>query len=330
MARGSKVAAALLVVALSVTHGARAQTAADKAAAEELFRQGRTLTKENRYGEACPKFAESQRLDPAVGTELNLARCYEANGQTASAWATYKDVATAAERAGQRDRSRLARRHASDLEKRLSRMTIEVAQPDTRGESISVQRDGERVDRAEWNAPIPLDPGEHTVVATAPGRQSWSTKVTVGAGESLKVSVPPLAVMPAPSPTIEGSTSPATSDSPAGPEPASNLPAQPEPAHAGRTWRTVGLATAGVGIVGIGVASVLGVVAKGTYDGAHCPSNNTCDSSGLSATSAARSDATAATVMFAVGGVALVGGIVLYLLSAPKSGTAPKAAMLSW
>ncbi|MCL2451247.1 MAG: hypothetical protein FWD17_20060, partial [Polyangiaceae bacterium] len=58
-----------------------AQTASEEAAAEALFEQGRDLMLAGRVAEACPKFAESERLDPAPGTLLNLATCYERNGQ---------------------------------------------------------------------------------------------------------------------------------------------------------------------------------------------------------------------------------------------------------
>src|SRR3954467_7016553 len=64
-------------------------TLADKAAAQSLFDQGRSLMTKGQYAQACPKLAESQRLDPGLGTQFNLADCYEHLGQTASAWAGF-------------------------------------------------------------------------------------------------------------------------------------------------------------------------------------------------------------------------------------------------
>src|SRR5262245_45288580 len=65
----------------------KAQTAErDVEQAERFFLEGRASMKAGRYEEACARFAESQRFEPASGTLLNLAACREAQGRTATAW----------------------------------------------------------------------------------------------------------------------------------------------------------------------------------------------------------------------------------------------------
>ena len=85
----SRVATALATVAASLCLLAGRSAGAeprDPAAAEWLFREGRALMKKGDFAPACAKLAESQRLDPAVGTLMNLAECEERIGRTASAW----------------------------------------------------------------------------------------------------------------------------------------------------------------------------------------------------------------------------------------------------
>src|SRR4051812_48456348 len=84
---------------------ARAATPADKAAAESLFASALALLSEKKFSEACPKLEESQRLDPASGTLLNLAWCHEMEGKTATAWAEYKKLLALADAEGRVDRS---------------------------------------------------------------------------------------------------------------------------------------------------------------------------------------------------------------------------------
>ena len=55
----------------------------DRVAAEALFDEGRNLVAAGKIAEACPKFADSQRLDPSPSTLLNLASCWEKLGRTA-------------------------------------------------------------------------------------------------------------------------------------------------------------------------------------------------------------------------------------------------------
>ncbi len=88
---------------------------AQAAIAEQLFRDGRELLDAGKTDEACEKFAASQRLAPAIGTQLNLATCREKQGKTATAWSLFVDVESAAQRAGDAKRARFARDHEMAL-----------------------------------------------------------------------------------------------------------------------------------------------------------------------------------------------------------------------
>src|SRR5579859_7253694 len=122
-----------------------AQDAMNKATAEALFADGRRLVSAGDYAAACPKFAASQKLDPGVGTALNLADCYERMGRWASAWAEFRSASSAARSVGAREREELAAGRAKALEGRLSYLTITSATP---ASSIVISRDGSPLEPA--------------------------------------------------------------------------------------------------------------------------------------------------------------------------------------
>jgi serine/threonine-protein kinase len=223
------VVAFALLAQLEGIRLARAQV--DKAAAEELFREGRRLMKEGKYAEACPKFEGSQALDPATGTLLNLADCYEKLGRTASAWAIFREVVELSRKEGNDKRMTLADQHVQALEPRLSRLTIQVAAA-SRVPGLVVSRDGKQVPDAAFGLAIPLDPGSHTLAASAPGYETWSSTVAITTdGTRATVDVPPLTKVPEPPPppaTVSPPPPPATTvpptDAPPGePAPATTL-----------------------------------------------------------------------------------------------------------
>ncbi len=311
---------AALGLALAATafasSSARAQ-GADAATAQALFDEGRALMGQGKLAEACPKLAASQRLDPGAGTLMNLAACYDKNGQTASAWVTYLEAAPAARSSGHADWEAHAKERAAAIEPTLSRLTI-VVPPASDVPGLHIERDGKEVLHAEWGSALPIDPGAHPILVTAPSKQQWSTTVSVGPNAaSVSVTVPPLGVEQ----TTNDSTPVPPSRGVVTPLP---VVPPPPPENDGSTQRAIGLGVGGVGIVGLAVGIVLGVHAKSTYDSAFasCTSDNRGPASGVSGVDDARSQATVSTVVTVIGAAALVGGGILYFTApsgAPSS-----------
>src|SRR4051794_15794728 len=90
----AKVRLTPILAGLTMMLASRTAAGGDAAAAAEvLFSDGKRLVQERNFAAACPKFEESQKLDPGLGTLYRLADCYEHVGRTASAWAAFLEVA---------------------------------------------------------------------------------------------------------------------------------------------------------------------------------------------------------------------------------------------
>lgn len=173
-----------------------AQSGTKTAVAEALYRQARDLMAAGKLDEACPKFAESQRLDPATGTLLNLAACHERQGKLATAWLEYSDVIVGARRDGRQDRVDYASERAAALEPRLSRLTLVLA-ADADDPSLVLELDAASLGRAAIGVPTPVDPGQHVVKASAPGKKPWQRELTIGAeADQQTITIPRLEEAP--------------------------------------------------------------------------------------------------------------------------------------
>jgi hypothetical protein len=292
----------------------------NRARAQQLFDSALADAEAGNLASACPKFLASQEADPKTSTLLNLASCYEKNGQTASAWGAFREAEGLARKVARADWESAARSHAEALEPKLVRLTIQVPEP-SRVAGLVVMRDGAKIPAGEWGVAIPVDPGEHLVTAMAMGRAPWETRIPVREASST-IAIPVLDILP-----------PEMTPPPA---PAASAPGAETRARPTSWWtplRTAGVVVAGAGVVGLVAGGVLGLVAKSKYDKARALCTDGargCPAGAVSDSDSAYGMATGGTVVFVVGAAAALGGAALVLFSpapdATTGSTVPKNA----
>ncbi len=280
------------VAMLGLARPAFAQGSQQAAAAQVLYDEGRRLVSEGHAPEGCAKLAESNRIDPAVGTRFYLADCYERVGRTASAWATFLEVATASKLRGHAEREALAKARAAALEPHLSKLTIVVESP---AEAEQVFHDDVALGRASWGTAMPVDPGVHVLRAEASGRTPWRGTLTVSPGGSARARVPALA------------TSLSTALAKDSPAPRSSA-------------RNVGLGLGAFGLVALGVGAFSGVEAIGkNADSKEFCDGNKCNAEGKSLRDDSMSAAWVSNISLAVGAITVAAGAYLFFVVAPSS-----------
>ncbi len=275
---------AVLVAASLFTPCAFAR-AEDPARAESLFREGKRLYGAGQLDEACAALAESDRLDPAVGTLGLLAACDERRGKLREALLAYREVARRAAAAND-DRAAFARERAESLERRVPKLTVDVADP-----SSEVRVDGERLRTEDFGHALLRNVGSVEIAATHRDGTTFSHRAALTEGASLVVAIPaPGRAAEAPTPSGEGSP----------------------------PWAAIG--AAGVGVAGLAVMTGFGLSAA-SLDGDSQDLAVECEAGSASACTQgqdARSDAETragvATVGFVVGVAGLATGALLWLL----------------
>jgi hypothetical protein len=280
------------------------------AVAQALFASGRQLMESGKYAEACPKFAESNRIDPKLGTLLNLALCHERVGKSASAWAEYTQAAELAGRSGQSQREHVARERVTALEPTLARVVIDASAVP----GMSVTLDEQPIGAAAYGTAIPVDPGAHVVRAQAPGKRAFSEEFGVESGtapRSVHVALEDEVTAAATAPAVT---------------PVSGGPPAHDAGEGTSSLKTWGWVIGGAGVALVGVGAYFGVHAfamKSTAEG-QCDAAGTCTQAGTDAIGDMKTSETVSTIT-TLAGVAAVGAGV-YLLLVPTKSTASGSA----
>lgn len=295
---GRRGSAALFLTLLGLTSPASAQEG-DATLATQLFDEGRDEMKAQRFASACPKLAESARLDEKVGTLAKLAECEEHTGHLAAARAHWQQAMDLARTTGD-ERAAEVGRELSRVDAIVPKIRIVISHPPS---GLTLDLDRARLTIASVGVPLPVDPGTHTLVARAEGRTPWTADVETRADGALTtVSVPEL--------TLGASRE-------ASPELASQRtsPITTSP------LRTVGPILAAAGAVSLVIGTVFGVRALSDKSAAQDAGCNgvTCPTT---AAGGLRDDARAAgtisTIFVATGAALALGGVILWI-AAPRS-----------
>jgi len=176
---------------------------------------------------------------------------------------------------------------------------------------VTVTMDGTPI--AADGTAVSVNPGAHKFVFVAPDARTMTVETVVVEGkkaQEVAARFEPVPLAPKPGPAAGEAPPPRVADG----APASN----------GSLQRTVGIVLAGGGVVLAGVGGIVGLTAKSKYDASNegnCDvASNRCNAEGLTQRDSAVALGNTATVIAVIGGIAAVGGVVLWL-TAPRGGT---------
>lgn len=271
--------------------------------ADDAFKKGRELRKQQKWAEACAAFEDSQRLDPQLGTQFNIAECDAKLGKLASALALYKEIA---KRDANPTRKAAAAELAQKLEPRVPKLQIQL---DPKPAGVTVTINGKPA--SDPSTAQLVDFGSYQIAATAPGFDEAATSVTVA--EEAKVIVIALRMVARaqpPAPVPLGKPVPVAVTEPGSPR------------SRKKTYAVI--AFAGGGIAGIG-GTLFALRARTAWNDAKdvCGGTTECPNATDAATAndladTARGRGNLATLLFIAGGAAVTTGVVLWVTAPAK------------
>lgn len=260
-------------------------------AAEALFNAARAAAQRGDHAEACARFRESQRLDPATGTLLNIADCAERLGQYVSAWESYMEALRLLPSDDRR--TPYAHKKLGEIEARLAWLSVRLVADAPANTTVVVA--GIDLNRASIGVEFPVDPGDVALAVHADDHLPMIYALRLAEGEHRELTLGPGEELIRP-PTLAGSLTTSLGFGPGRGE---------TPRLRTATWIAFGAAGAGLvtgAATGIAAVALRGALA-GECTGNRCPT-------------ALRSDVnrydtlrTASVIGFIVGGAGLAAGV---------------------
>lgn len=184
-----------ILALVSTATPASAQDREDTALARSLFQQGLELADAASWSEAADRFRRSLAIRDSAVVSFNLATALTHIGELVEASellrraARDEDAPTRLREAGRQELRR--------IEPRIGRLTIELEGP---REGVELRLGDRPIPAAGIGVEMPVDPGEHILVATRDGQEVARTGVSIpeGGEATASLTIPPLPTVPDP------------------------------------------------------------------------------------------------------------------------------------
>lgn len=205
--------------------------------ARKRFEEGQELEKGKQYEAALAKFRESEQIKATAGNRFHQGYCLEMLGRLVAAVDEYESAEKIAREQKKTDILQTIKARLDPLRPRLAKIALKLGGPP----NTEVKLDANVVAPALLGGEaFRVDPGAHTITATAPSHASFSRNVKLAEGEtSTLVTItltPDSAGATAPAPVVVPGSAPASGASAgtgagAGHAAAPTAHAEPAPAH---------------------------------------------------------------------------------------------------
>jgi hypothetical protein len=300
---GLRIATLSLALELGLSRSASAQTQTDNISPQELFLQGREEMDRGNYEAARASFERSQRIEPALGTLLNLAVCEERLGKLATSLADLQKALTVIVPTDKRRTLILER--ITQLDRKTPRLAIGA--PEDLDPRIAVTLDSKPIDHADFGKMMRIDPGLHDLRCAGPRGERCTSTFAITEGEMavkiLTITVPVASLVDA-----------------------KRTHPTPNPLHPIARDSSLPYAIGAFGLAGVtmGLIAGLGALHQKNVSSTHCDTTG-CDDEGFRAEQTGKTFALVSTVATSMGAAGL--GASAYLL---LSGSGAKGAPIAW
>jgi hypothetical protein len=287
---------------------ALAETPTELKRARAQFQRGIELEQASNWSEAIQQFREVGQVRMTPHVRFHIAFCEEGLGRLVTALGGYELALREADQVGP-DFKGEVETAITNLKQRIPKLLIERGQG---AEAAAVQLDGVDLGASSVGVEVPLDPGPHSVAATAPGMKPLSLTADLREREVSRVT---LVLEPEPEPV------------PAAPMPASEkviVVTREEPPK-----RLVPYLIGGAGVAALIGAGALFVLKQTTLAELEekCPNPKACDPAYEDTYDRMRFYGYAAPITAGVGAAAVGVSVYMLFFRGPKQ-PAPKTASL--
>lgn len=159
-----------------------APSAKDKAEAKTLVNEAKRAVKDKRWADAVTALKKADGLDPSAALELELAEAQIGAGKLVEAGKTLSAIEAGSDTSAAGKKAReAAKKKLAELKDRTPKLQVVVKGP---AAGAKVTLDGSAIDAP---GEVPVDPGHHTVAASADGFKPKEKAISLAEGERMSV-----------------------------------------------------------------------------------------------------------------------------------------------